>query len=121
MITFEVDDLREMTERVRGFADFLRRGGVSDEDVFASRIVSCELISNVILHGGEAALFRGEICDGGIVITVSASGFDKVDIKPSLPDVLAESGRGMYIVNCISLGNVEKICGGLNVTIKMKS
>ena len=55
MITFKVDDLKEMSASLKAFAEALRGFGVAEEDIFASRLVSSELISNVIIHGGEGA------------------------------------------------------------------
>ena len=117
MVNFKVDDLSEMNERLRAFAEFLRGESVTEDDVFASRIVSCELISNVIIHGGGAADFRGELLADAIKIEVRAAGFEGVDICPPLPDVLAENGRGMYIVRSICT-LVEKTDTGIRVVIK---
>ena len=118
MVSFKVSDLKKMNESLKEFSDFLRRASVAEEDIFASRVVSCELISNVIIHSGKSAEFCGGLEGGGIVITVTASGFENLDLSPSLPDVFAESGRGMYIVNCLSGGNVQRSEDGLKVFIK---
>lgn len=118
MVSFKVSDLNKMNESLREFSEFLRRSSVAEEDIFAGRLVSCELISNVIIHSGKCAEFCGGLEDGAIVITVTAGGFDCVNLTPTLPDVFAESGRGMYIVNCICGGNMQKLDGGLKVVIK---
>lgn len=120
MIKFVVSDLRTMNENLREFAEYLRDGRVAEDDVFASRLVSCELISNVIIHSGQSAEFCGELTGGEIAISVTANGIENVDLNPTLPDVFAESGRGMYIVNCICGGNVWRRDGGLHVVIKTK-
>ena len=39
MITFKVDDLKEMSERLKIFAEDLRTFGVAEDDIFASRLV----------------------------------------------------------------------------------
>lgn len=119
MVTFKVENLKDMNARLKAFAEFLRLSDVCDDDIFASRLVSCELISNVIIHSGEAAEFTGEILSDRISITVLASGLDGVNLHPALPDVLAESGRGMYIINSVCLGDVERRDGGLRVFIEL--
>ena len=119
-VSFKVSDLRKMNENLKEFADFLRANSVGEEDVFVSRLVSCELITNVIIHSGEEAVFSGRLTGGGIEITVAASGVDCVDLSPTLPDAFAESGRGMYIVNCLCGGNMEKEDGALKVFIKRR-
>lgn len=118
MITFEIDDISEMNAELWQFIKYLERGGVNADAVFDSRLVSCELITNVLRHCGCSALFSGMLSDGEITITVRASSpSGEVITVPDLPEVLAESGRGLYIVNALSGGNV-KITGG-NVTVKI--
>ena len=120
MYTFRVDDLSKMNESLRGFAEFLREEQVSERDAFFCRLVSCELISNVIRHGSEAADFTGEIDGGKVIITVLASSLDGVGLDPHLPDVLAENGRGMYIVKNVCSGEIERLNGGLRIYYKIK-
>jgi len=116
-ITFKVDNLKNMSSELRGFADFLREQCIDDEDIFASRLVSCELITNVIRHSGEAAEFKGELFSDRIIVTVTAKSLEGLDVRTEIPDVFAESGRGLYIVRC--LGEIEPSeSGGLRVCIK---
>lgn len=119
MITFKVDDLKKMSESLKSFAEFLRLSGVAEEDIFASRLVSSELISNVIIHGGEAAEFTGEIAEGKICINVLSPSFTGVNLCPPKPDPLSESGRGMYIVRQVCLGEIERRDDGIRVFIKL--
>ncbi len=118
MVNFKVNDLKKMNESLREFAEYLRSQSVAEEDIFASRLVSCELISNVIIHSGKTAEFCGELSGGGITVTVTAGDFKDVELNPSLPSVFAESGRGMYIVNCICGGDMVRLSNGLKVFIK---
>ncbi|MDE7330453.1 MAG: ATP-binding protein [Clostridia bacterium] len=120
IVNFRISDLQKMNENLREFAEFLRANGIAEEDVFASRLVSCELITNVIIHSGEEAEFCGELKEECIEITVTASGFENVNLSPTLPDVFAESGRGMYIVNCLSGGNLQRTGKSLKVLLKRK-
>lgn len=117
MITFEVDDLREMNTELAEFLDYLQGLGVDDDAVFNSRLISCELITNVLRHCGGSACFSGVFDNGEIVITVCATKPSGEICVPDLPSALAEGGRGLYIVNAISGGNV-RICGG-DVTVKL--
>lgn len=119
MITFKVDDLKNMTESLKTFAEFLRGSGVAEEDIFASRLVSSELLSNVIIHGGEGAEFKCEMLEGKLCISVLSPSFKGVNLCPPKPDVLAESGRGMYIVRSICLGEIERSDDGVKVFIKL--
>lgn len=120
-VEFTVDNLKNMNALLRGFAEYLLSEQISEEDVFLSRLVSSELISNVIRHGGEAAEFRGELLPDKISISVTAECQKGVDINPpsAAPCVFSEGGRGIFIINAVSLGGIERGEGGeLKVYIK---
>lgn len=119
MITFKVDDLKNMTANLKAFAELLRGLGVAEEDVFASRLVSSELISNVIIHGGEGAELKCEVLDDRICINVLSASFKGVNLYPPKPDPLAESGRGMYIIRSVCLGEIERDDDGIKVFIQL--
>ena len=121
MIKFRVDNLREMNACLKPFLDFLKSSDVSEDDVFASRLVACELITNVLRHLGESADFSGSINGDDIVIAVSSPATSDAKLCISLPDVFAESGRGLYIVRAISSGNVTCVNGAVVVHIKRKA
>lgn len=119
MITFEVDNLKSMNAKISVFADFLKSRDIADEDVFLSRLVSSELISNVIRHGGDTAEFKGELLVDKISITVTAASQADICLNPAMPGVLAESGRGLYIINAVSMNGIERLGSGvLRVYIK---
>lgn len=119
MITFKVDNLKSMNAELRVFADFLRAQNIADEDVFLSRLVSCELISNVIRHGGQSAEFKGELLVDKISITVTASSQQNLNLAPPKPEILSEGGRGLYIINAVSMNGIERgESGELKVYIK---
>ena len=107
MISFKIGDLKNMGAHLKTFAEFLRLSGADDEDIFASKLVSCELITNVIRHAGEEAEFTGALSGESIVISVTADSFKNLDISTPLPDVFAESGRGLYIIRSIC-SNIER-------------
>ena len=115
MITFRVDNIKNMNACLKPFLEYLKGLGVDENAVFESRLVSCELISNVIRHLGETACFEGTLSDDGIVITVSSENTDGSKLCATLPDVFAESGRGLYIIKAIcskisSEGCSVKVC-----------
>ena len=107
MISFKIDNLKTMSSHLKTFAEFLRLSGADDEDIFASKLVSCELITNVIRHGGDEAEFTGSLSKDTITISVTAESFKNLDISRPAPDVFAESGRGLYIIKSLS-SNIER-------------
>ena len=118
-ITFTVDNLKNMNSELREFAELLRANSIADDDIFASRLVSCELITNVIRHGGESAEFLGELLSDRICITVTADSLRDVNLDTEMPDVFAESGRGLYIIRSVCSGDIERGDGSLRVYVEL--
>lgn len=118
MICFKVADLGSMNRQLSSFLEYLENMHVNADAVFDSRLISCELITNALKHSGGVADFCGAIGEGEIVISVRSDSINKNIVVPQLPDALAEGGRGLYIVNEISGGNV--IISGGTVTVKLK-
>lgn len=120
MIKFEVSDIKNMNAAMQDFAEFLKDGDVCEDDVFDSRLVGCELISNVLRHCGEKAVFSGVITGDEIIINVASVNSGGFVLRPALPDVFAESGRGLYIINEVSGGNIRMDDNAVIVTIKRR-
>ena len=108
-VTFKVNNLKNMRSMLKAFADCLKAEGVSDDDIFAGKLISCELITNVIRHGRDEAEFSGTLTGDKIIITVTSDSFKGVNLTTALPEVLEESGRGLYIINALCCGEIK--CG----------
>ncbi len=111
-ITFKVDNLNSMSAKLKGYANELRDNGIDEDDVFMCRLVSCELLANVIRHGGEEAEFESSIRPDSIEITITADSQKGVVISTEMPDAMAEHGRGMGIVAKASMYGIQKGDGG---------
>ncbi len=118
MMTFKVDNLKDMNASLQDFANYLKSCSLTDDDIFFSRLVGCELITNVIRHCGEMAQFSGGVQGDSIVICVSSDGGDDFTLCPKLPELLSESGRGLYIVNVICGGDLT--LSGNRITARIK-
>jgi len=119
-VKLTVAEIGSMNTELARFLEYLRREEVDEDDVFDSRLVSCELITNAIRHCGSAAFFTGTLTESDIKISVCAKSPGGVIAVPPLPDVLSESGRGLYIVNAVSHGNVVISGGTVTVILKRK-
>lgn len=121
MISFEIDDINEMNGSLKAFLEYLESENVDADSVFDSRLVSCELISNVLKHCGETAYFNGSLTCEEVIIAVRGGTPVGIISQPALPDIFAESGRGLYIVNAVSGGNVRVQGDKVIVTIKRRN
>ena len=106
-----------MSESLADFSRRLKGLGIREDAIFFSRLAGCELMTNAIRHGGAEAEFEGEILADRIRITVtSADG--SFALSATLPDLLSESGRGLYIVKSVCIGEIERDGKALTVYIK---
>lgn len=114
---FTVDNLNEMSERLKALAGDLAARGISSGAVFNARLASCELLTNAIVHGGARAAYECEVLRDRLKITVSAKPCSPYPLNPPCPDILSETGRGIYIVRSVCLGDIERRDGVLTVYI----
>ncbi len=117
MISFLIHNMSQIDEYLEQFCKMLEDGGIGEDDVYRSRLISCELLSNVFLHGGESAHFEA-LSERGFV-EIKVTGGNPTAIKRiALPDAYSESGRGLYIVKNLCGGKIEINGGEIKVTIE---
>ncbi len=119
MMTFKVKNLKDINPSLNKFVQYMQSLGLCEDDVFYGRLVGCELLTNVVRHCGVEAGFCASLKDGQMVISVSSGSDKRYKLCPDLPDALSESGRGLYIVNCVCNGEVafsgDKVVAKLTV------
>jgi anti-sigma regulatory factor (Ser/Thr protein kinase) len=93
---------------------------VSKETVFDCKLVACELLGNVLKHGDGLAELHSEIQDGAVIVRVlSKQSFDLPE-KIICSETLAESGRGLFLVNTICEEQVFTEGNAIVAKIKLK-
>lgn len=114
---FVVENLSEMSERLKNLSGELTARGIAANSVFNARLASCELLTNAIVHGGESAAYECEVLPDRLKITVTANKGAAYPLDSPCPDILSETGRGIYIVRSVCLGEIERGEGVLTVYI----
>ena len=118
MIKYEVNNLNELRERARGIFDFLVTAGVPLEYAFDSRLIVCELAGNVLKHSRSVARMEAFVEGRQIFLTVYA---ENGCLPPSVSvcsEVNAEGGRGLYLVDNLSMERTVTVDGGVRVIIQ---
>jgi hypothetical protein len=118
MITFTVENLKALNGALADLVAYLQEEHVPDETQYISKLVSCELITNVIRHCGEAATFTSGVKGHFVEIKVASKSDKGALPSPSLPDVFAENGRGLYIVKSLCYGDI--LSDGYSVQVKIE-
>ncbi len=83
--------------------------GFSDEDVYELLVATCEAVTNAVIHGGPKDPFYPDeitvtvtVEDATLTIGVTSPKTGWPVSLPTLPDPTAESGRGLYVIQCFT-------------------
>ncbi len=115
---FEIHDYTTMKDAIARFCLFLTEKKVPSERVFDSRLIASELLGNVLRHSDGKAKLQGGVKDGFVEVTVYSS---VVYVPPKISknaDVLAENGRGLYLIDSLCAERTVTPDGGILVKIK---
>jgi PAS domain S-box-containing protein len=112
--TFDATDAGAASRTRHEIGSILRDGGMSGEDVTSAELVFAELIGNVLRHASRTVRVALDRNGEHAVLHVldEGTGFEH---NPRLPsDLLAERGRGLYIVSHLTeeLSITRRTAGG---------
>lgn len=120
MMDFEIGDYDALREALRKLCEALERRAVPSGKVFDSRLVANELITNELRHGGGRAYLRAELCGDELRIFVrGARGYRPPD-RSVCSDADSESGRGLFLVDSVSVSRGYSEKEGISVVICMR-
>lgn len=115
---FEIDSFEAMDRALKALVDLLEQLNIDENVVFDSRLVSCELLSNVLQHTKGRAFFMPSVKDGFVELQVDGENPFVPPETSSCAGVYAESGRGLFLVDayCARRVTTER---GVKVFIKI--
>lgn len=116
----KVKNLAAAQSALDGLCDFLIGKAISAETVFDSRLVACELLSNVLKHAQGESGIQSRIKDGFVEMKVLSTHMFEIPKTIVCSDVYCESGRGLYLVNELCEGNIFSEKDGMRVLIRIK-
>ena len=115
----EVKNYEALKEAMKQLCDFLAESDVPEDSVFDSKLVVSELVSNVLQHSDGVASLDGEIHGEFIELKVHSSVRFCPPEDSFCSDVLAESGRGLFIVDSVCTERSFTEDGSIKVLIKI--
>lgn len=99
--------------------EFLTAQQIAEESVFHSKLVLSELVGNVLRHSHGFARFQSELKDGYVQLKIYASDCFVPPKTSACSDILAESGRGLFLVDSVCVERSYTDDGGIQVLIKL--
>lgn len=111
--SFAAADATEAEWLRSAFGAYLRARGAEDADYYSAELIFGELVGNVVRHAPGPIVVDVRWTGEAPVLSVTDRG-PGFALRAALPqDVLAESGRGLFLVNAFSDGvTVEPNPGG---------
>ncbi len=106
-------DMRAVAASRRGFAEAFRAHGATPEDVAMAEVVFGELLGNAVRYapGPVEVIADWSAPDPVLHVIDSGPGFKHISILP--PDLLSESGRGLFIISALTQDfRVAKVADG---------
>ena len=114
----EIKNLMELQNATREFCDALLSCGVPQERAFDCRLIASELLSNAIKHSGAQATLRWLVTVGQVELWVISTVPYTPPSRSKCSDILAEHGRGMYLVDSFSFERTTTDDGAIKVVVK---
>ena len=115
---FEIVSTTDLKNATQAICRHLEENGVPMEKVFDCRLVVNELVGNVLRHSEGKASVKGNIKDGCIEIFVrSTQAFIPPTVSVCSPTT-AEGGRGLYLVDSVSVSRTVTPDGEIKVVIQ---
>ncbi|MBO5045780.1 MAG: ATP-binding protein [Clostridia bacterium] len=116
---FEIDNFNALERALHEMWRRLEAMKVPEQSLFDSKLVASELLNNVLLHGGERAIFSALL--DGEVIRIRVQGNNRYCPPESseCSDVYAESGRGLFLVDALCESRSYSDSEGISVVIRI--
>lgn len=115
---FEIGVMSDLKNATQAICRYLEENDIPKEKVFDCRLVVNELVGNVLRHSEGTASVKGNIKEGCIEIFVRST---KVFIPPTVSEcssATAEGGRGLYLVDSVSVSRTVTSDGEIKVVIQ---
>lgn len=118
---FEIDDYNALEQALHQLCVRLEAAQAPEQAVFDSKLVACELLSNVLQHGGQRAYFSAMLEGDILRLRVRGNNGYRQPEKTFCSDVTAECGRGLFLVDAFCESREYSEREGICVVIRIRN
>ena len=118
MLRFEVKTVVELQNATQAFCQHLEENSVPKDKVYDCRLVVNELVGNVLRHSDGWATFQSNVEKDRVEIFIRSTAQFFPPAKSQCSPVTAESGRGLFLVDSVSVSRTVTPEGEIKVTLK---
>ncbi len=120
MVVIKIKNTASLQAALTELTNFLTNAGISEEQIFDSKLVACELLSNVLRHTEGETGISSEIKNGHIELKILSETFFALPETIRCSGLFSEHGRGLFLVNELSEGKLFSEQDGIRVLLKIK-
>ena len=115
----DVKNLMELHRVTREFCDALLAAGVPQERAFDCRLIANELLANTLKHSQCEATLCWAVLERKVELWVVSPVPYTPPSQSACSDILAEHGRGLYLVDTFSCERTVTEDGAIKVVVKI--
>ncbi len=119
-MAYEIYDHDSLKAAVDKACAFLSSRAVAEERIFDCKLVAYELLANALEHSGGKAWLQVALEQGKIYITVRAERTYRPPQKSVCAALDAERGRGLFLVDSLSVERIFTEDSEIKVVIPAK-
>lgn len=115
---YSIDSYESLKTAVADFCAYLIQNGVSNDSIFDCRLVVSELVGNILKHEQTTAFLSVQVTDTEVVLSVRSENGFAPPVVSRCSGVYAENGRGLFLVDSVSVTRTISQENGITVRIK---
>ncbi len=119
-MVFKVKDYAALQEALSALCAFLESLNIPQEKVFDAKLVACELMGNALKYAGGETGVEAETRDGLIELKIYSKQFFAIPKTFACAELLAEHGRGLFLVNELCKGKITAEEDGIRVYMEIE-
>lgn len=116
---FEVKEYASLQTALEALCQFLVGHMVVEEKIFDCKLIACELVGNVLKYTTGKAGLEVAITEGIVQIKALSDAFFKLPEEIVCSGLYAENGRGLFLVNSLSEGQIIAEADGIVAKVKL--
>lgn len=116
---FEIVDYNAMRDALHTMCEEMQRCSIPEQGIFDCKLVACELLSNVLQHGGGKAYLHAELKGGVAFLHVRAEREWRPPDESECSSVESERGRGLFLVDAVCESRSYSPEQGICVTVRV--
>lgn len=115
---YSIDSYERLKTAVADFCAYLVENKVANDSIFDCRLVVNELVGNILKHEQSTAFLSVQVTETEVVLSVRSENGYTPPVVSRCSGVYAENGRGLFLVDSVSVTRTVSQENGITVRVK---